>query len=882
VAGDLAELHVERVRSEGRLRADLWYRGQVLGLVVGFVREWVWEWGSSSPREEGKRMMFEEFRSDVAFVLRGILKRPLMAVWSVVALGVGIGLVTTTFSILWGSLLRGLPVEASERLVHFERRAVEGDAEYPVSHHDYLDWKERQSTFDGMGAYVEAVLTLAPEGGAPVRLDGLYADRSTFEVLRVQPRVGRLFSDEELAPGGPAVVLLSDRAWTTHFGADPGLVGSAIEVNGTPTTVVGIMPPGFRFPFSEDGWLPLRLDRGAVERGQGRLDVIGRLVDGVSFESAAAEMESIGRALEAEFPGANANIRPAPMSFNREFIGDEFPRIAWGLLAGSLLVLVVACANVASLTLVRAAARTREVALRAALGAGRARIFRQLLTESFVLAALGALLGTGLAMQGVRWFGNAAFRAGTLRLPHGSVAPYWWDFQLDAGPLLFTVGAAFLVTALVGTAPAVLAARREVNEVLKAGGRGSVGGARGWSLPLVAIETALSGAVLVAAAVMVGSMLRVTAVDGGVHTEGLVAGRIGLPQGDGNAYPTHADRAVFWQRLSEELQRTPGVRAATVTTGVPVLRATATTVRDESAGATEDLPRVRVAAVDPGFFQVFGLETTTGRVIGSEDRAGTEPVIVINESLARRHFGEQPALGRRLRLGGTDSTDPWLTVVGVVPDFWMNGELTEDTEGAYTALAQGATSDPVARHGRLGLLYSWVVVSVDGGVRAGHEGISAALARLDPALPVYSVQTMEEIVDTRLRRYRLFGTFYLVFGATALFLAVLGTYAVTAYSVRSREPELGVRMALGAGAGRIRSMVLRQSFTAVGAGLVVAFALALWVTAGLGRIAYEVEARSPVAFGLGLGVLALAALIACLVPAFRATRIEPTVALRPD
>ena len=399
ILGDLEECFAEVARRRGRFIASWWYcveATRIIGrsAVESVIEAWSLVTGGS---REGR---MESVMRDLAIAVRTLRRRWAISLWSIVALGVGIGLATTTFSIIWGSLLRGLPVEASDRLVHFERGEVGSVGSLAVTHHDYLDWRERQSTFEDLGAYVEAVVTLRDSEGVPFRIDGLHSNRATFEVLRVDPRVGRLFSDEELRPGGPRVALLSDFAWRNHFASDPGLVGRSVSFDGAPTTIIGIMPPGFRFPFSEDVWLPLRLDRGAVLRGRGRLDVIGRLGDGVPLETAAGEFEAIGAAMASEFPETNAQIRPQLKSFNQEFIGEDFPRIAFGLLAGSILVLIIACGNVASLSLLQASGRSRELAVRASLGAGRARLFAQLLTESFIIAGLGGLLGTALAVGG--------------------------------------------------------------------------------------------------------------------------------------------------------------------------------------------------------------------------------------------------------------------------------------------------------------------------------------------------------------------------------------------------------------------------------------------------------------------------------------------------
>ena len=871
VVGDLLETFEVVVEREGGRAARAWFRREAVRvagrfLLAGPRRHWA--------RDGRRGGGMEQLRNDVRVSLRVLTRRWGLSAWSVAAIAIGVGFTTTTFSIVWGSLLRGLPVPESERLVHFERRTLEGN-ELPVSHHDYLDWRDGQRGFTDLGAYVEAPVTLSAADGVPIRLEGLSTNRATFDVLGVAPRQGRLFLPDEEARGGDDVVVLSHRAWSTVYGADPGLVGRTIVLDGRPTTVIGVMPEGFHFPFSEDVWLPLRLDRAAVRRGRGRLDVIGRLAPGVSFDQATADLERVAIGLEERFPETNLGIRPAPMSFNREFVGEDFPRIAAGLLAGSLLVLLVACVNVASLNLVRISSRVRELALRRALGADRARLVRQLLTEAFLVAGPGALLGALLARQAVDAFGRAVFREGTLRLPHGSVAPYWWQFEVDGAALLFTVALTFLVTVAVGLLPAVLASRADALGALRSR-TASVG--VGWRGPLIAVETAVAGVVLGAAAIMMTSYSALGEAEGTIHTEDLVVARVALPQDDDTPYPTHADRVEFWRAMADALERVPTIRRASVSTAIPMTVAPFTPIETEGT-PTDGSLGIRVATVTPEFFETFGLAPIEGRVLGVEDTPGGELVVVINESLATRHFAGESPIGRRLRLGGEEATDSWLTVVGVVPDHWMDGERSDRPYGAYTALAQAHTPDPVARHGRLGLWYGWVTVELEGGVRVGAEAIRSALREIDPAIPLYGMASFEETVATRLRRYRLFGAFYLSFGLVALFLAVLGIYTVTSHSVASRRSELGIRAALGANASQIRARVMSREMRAIAAGLIVVVIVARPLAQSLQGIVFGSE---PSLGGVAIGVVTLAAagLVACLVPASRAAKTDPTDALR--
>lgn len=885
-------VRLAEVRARGRAAtAAFWLRSGIEALVFGSLERLRSLGGGLStrpPDHDGPGRSSERWMSlarDLRLAFRSLRRRPALALASIVALGLGIGLTATTFSIAWGTILRGLPFERSEELVHFERSSTEGDVSLSVTPHDYAYWQERQTTFEGLGAYVEALAHLTDATGSVRRLWGVYIDPPSFGLLRVEPALGRVFSAEDAGPGAPDVILLSHRLWRSEFGGDSTVVGRTIDVNGGPVTVVGVMPEGFGFPIAEQFWRPLRLDFTRLERGEGRLDVFGRVAPGVRIGRARAEFGRIGGSLATAYPDTNGDVRPVLRTFREEYVGPEFTRLVYAMVAGAVLVLLIACANVSNLLAARAMARTREVAVRTALGAGRLRILSRFLAETVVLAAAGAALGILLARVGVTWFAAGA-EAGAFRLPHGGDSLFWWDVEVSAVPLLFVLGVTLLTSLLAGAAPAARALATEAGEVLKDEGR-SGGGRRlsRFTRALVVGEIALTTGLLVAAGLMVKSVLNASGVGDTIDTDGILTARIALPlEAVGISeedYPDHESRLAYFESLLRDVQARPGVVTATGTTTLPTAPGGRTrfALPDGSYETDEDVPAARIATVSPGFFATFGVALSEGREFSDGDREGAPAVAIVNRAFADRHFPGESPLFEQIRLRDAEGREPWLTVVGVSPTLASSDDPAEDLSRVFVPLAQSGLA-PESRLGRWGLRYLTVALRSSGEAASVAPALRDAARAIDPAIPVYDVASFDDVLARATARYRIFGRYYTVFGLAALCLSLVGLYAIMSFGVASRRSEIGIRMALGARSSGVLRRVLLDGLRQVALGLALGAVIAVWLTAGLSRILYGVERWDPwIALGTA-GLLALTGLLACLVPALRAASVDPVSAMR--
>jgi predicted permease len=824
--------------------------GQVLGVLT-------------VPEHPSHEAHVSRFPADLRFGFRMLAQNPGLAAIAVTAFALGIGLTTVTFSIVYGALLRGLPFPEPDRLVHLEEsRPEHGVESRAVSIPDFSDWRAGQTAFEDLSGFTVGTANLAVAGEKPERQSAACTTASMFELVRVRPHIGRGFSSTDDAPGAPQVALLSDELWRSRFGADRGVVGRAIRVNGEPTAIVGVMPPGFRFPILQDLWVNLRPDPNAGPRDEGRrLEVFGRLKPGWTLEGAGANLAAITRRLGDAYPATNQGVVPLLKPYTEEFIGPEVSAMLYTMLAGVFGVLLIACANVANLLLARTALRSREVAIRTALGASRARLIGQLLSETAVMAALGAALGLLIAAVGIRMFNNAMVN---------SRPPFWIDIRLHPPVLLFSLGLTLAASIAAGLVPALQASGERMYDVLKDESRSSSGFRLGrFSRGLVLVEIALSCALLVAAGLMTKSVVKLRNVDFGFDSPQVLTAEIALFE---SAVPDTATRVAFLEELLPGLNAIPGVRAAAIASTIPGENGNFDYVAIEGrAYATDqDYPEMRYSAVSPRFFDIFHARPIQGRVLEASDRRGTLPVAVINTSFAKTHFPGESPLGRRIRFGRAGSKEPWRTIVGVVPDRHMDGVENEEPEGLYVPLSQ-----------RPHELLSLVATAV-GNPMALVPQMTAAVARLDPDLPVFNVMSHAELVSRRTWYYRVFGTLFMVSGLVALFLAAIGLYGVMAFSVSRRRHEFGVRMALGASARAILRLVLGQGLRQLALGIAVGLGAGMLLARGLQLVLFGVNpSDAPVYAGIA-AVLGLTGIAACLVPARRATRIEPLTALRSD
>ncbi|MEJ2371373.1 MAG: ABC transporter permease, partial [Gemmatimonadales bacterium] len=537
---------------------------------------------------------------ELRYAVRMLRKNPGTSLIAVLALGLGIGLTTIMFSIVYGAVWKGLPFEGAEKLVHIERNNLAEDIEsMEVPIHDFLDYRKAQTSFEGLAGFYSGTVNLAGTE-RPERYDGAFISANAFELIRVQPVLGRNFQEGEDTPAADPVMLLGYHVWQDRFGGDPEVVGQVARVNGEQTTIVGVMPEGFRFPVAEDVWLPLRMDPLELERGEGlSLEVFGRLRDGTNIDQASAEMQAIAARLAEEYPDTNEGVGAVLKPYVDEYIGAEPRAMLYTMLGAVFLVLLVACANVANLLLSRAATRSKELAIRSAVGASRLRVIMQLLGEGVVLASAGAVLGIGISVLGIGMFNRAV---------EPTDPPFWIDIGLNTVVLVFVIVIAVLAGVLSGILPAIQASGSAVNEVLKDESWGSSGFRVGkLSKGLVVGEIALSLGVLVAAGLMIKSVTNLKTIDYGFDTETTFTARMGLFEAD---YPDTTSRREFFREVLRRVEQRPGVEAAAIVTALP--GAWSYGSRFGIEGATydrdQDYPVARFATVSPDFLDVYGVK----------------------------------------------------------------------------------------------------------------------------------------------------------------------------------------------------------------------------------------------------------------------------------
>jgi putative ABC transport system permease protein len=801
---------------------------------------------------------------DVRFGARMLLRNPGSSAISVLALALGIGLTGMMFSIIHGAVLRGLPFEASDRLVSIGRtNLAEGFDRMSLTIHDYEDYRAEQQSFEDIAGYYTGTINVSGID-RPERFDGAFISPEAFQLLRVQPHLGRALLPADADPGAERVMVLGYDTWQTRFGGDPSVVGRVVRANANPTTIVGVMPHGFAFPMNEQAWVPLPLRAADLERGKGMwVETFGRLRDGVSVDQANVELAGVAARIETAYPELNKGISAVVQPFVEAFIGKEAIRMLYTALGAVFMVLLIACANVANLLISRAAARSREVGIRSAMGASSVRIVRQFLTESLLLSLCGALLGLAIAWVGIRIFNNAIAPTDP---------PFWILIGLHGDVLLFILGITALASLIAGAIPAWQASRANVADVLKDESRGASSFRLGRiSRALVVTEIALSAGLLVGAGLMIKSVTRISNIEFAFATRDVFTARIGLPEAQ---YPDAAAQSLFFEQLQPRLQEVPGIGAVGLIQALPGTGSPFSRVAIEGMTYQEerDYPNVRSIMAGTGAFEALSLDVSRGRAFSDQDRTASLPVAIVSESFAARFFTIDEAIGKRIRLGGRDSDQEWRTIVGVVPDTYIAGLNGNDSaETVYTPLAQGSAR----------------FMSVIARPRGGDpllltQPVRETVLALDPDLPIYFVQTLRKAIDDNLWFYTIFGALFMVFGFVALFLASVGLYGVMATSVGQRTREMGVRMALGAEANDVLRLVMRQGLWQLGIGLVLGLGLAVAVSSLLQMLLFDVNPRDPAIFAAIATVLSITALVACAVPALRATRVDPVRALQYD
>jgi len=817
-------------------------------------------------RDQWGTRWLEEFLQDLRYAARMLRKNPGFALIAILTLALGIGANAAIFSVVYTVLLKALPYPQADRLV-----MVYEDVRLPnyqnkknePSPGNFSDWMSQNAVFESMAAYRNRSFNLSGEG-EPVRVEGELVTSGFFTTLQIKAALGRVFVPQEDRPGNSHVIVISDSLWKSHYGSDIQVLGKKILLDGESYSIVGVMPPGFRFPDPDDQlWAPMGLSPAELDnRGSHFLLVFARLKPEITLARAQAEMNLLARHFTELYPDTNTGVSVNVLSLHDDIAGPVRPALL--VLAVTVaLVLLIVCANVANLLLARASVRQREMAVRLALGAGRARIARQLLTESLLLSLLGCFLGLLLAQWCI----------GALKVLAASNLPRTDEFTLNAPVLIFSVTLSILVGIAFGAAPALQAGRASVHETLKSGGRESSSGSRlRMRGLLVILETALGAVIVIGAGLLLRSFLQIEHVPLGFQPQGVLSFRV-IPRGERYSQPSQ--RAAFYQQVLERLDALPSVRSAAAVSFIPLTLARGSkgfTIEGRAPTSPGQIPVAGYNIVTPGYFGTMRINLLQGRDFSWGDAPQTQPVIMINEVMAKTYWPTEDPLGKRIRQGGPDDHElPWLTITGIVADVREFDPVTAPRPTMYFPIAQFA--EPA------GILRDWVV-RTDDNPQAIAANLRGAVWDVDKDLPVTRIRTMDEVRSMSVASPRLNLLLFGLFAALALVLATIGIYGVTAYSVAQRTREIGIRVALGARSNDVLRLVIGQGARLALIGVVLGMIGAFALTRLMASMIYGVSAVDPLTFFAVAFLLAVVALTACYIPARRAMRVDPLVALR--
>jgi len=803
----------------------------------------------------------ESLLSDVRYAVRNLIKRPGFTAIAVITLALGVGANSAIFSTINALLIKPLPIPEQDRVIAIWDKAPSRGIEHnEVAMANYLDWRTQNKSFEHL-ALERWWSTNITGGDTPERIQGFLVTANFLDVIGVKPIKGRNFSEEENQPGKDAVAIITFSLWQRRFGSDANIINKTITTNAITRTVIGVLPAGFNYPKGAEVYAPMPMSPEVIKsRGNHSYYVIGRLKPGVSLQSAQADIDTITARLAAQYPETNVGLGATAYPIVADTV-RMYETALWVMMAAVGFVLLIACANVANLMLARASGRQKEIALRAALGASRWRIVRQLMVESLIIALIGGALGVLIAFWGIDLLrasnpGEAA-----------KYAPGWDHLGINLPVLVFTLAISLLSGLLFGLAPAWQVSKPDLNDALKEGGRHSAGGPRRLRSLLVVSEIALSLMLLIGAGLLFRSFLALLKTNPGFNPEGVLTMNVNLPFAK---YKEDAQRAAFYSDLVQRVKELPGVQSAAVVNYIP-LGGSNSSEHFLIDGTPEPPPgqetggRYRVCT--PDYFQTMGISILKGRGFTDQDKAGSKPVIIVNETLARRHWPNGDALGKRIRFYGPLERAPWMEIVGIVQDVKheLNLPFTADY---YLPHAQ----DPwnamvlVAR------------TTVEPGSVAGP--IRQQVLAIDKDQPVFDVHTMHEVRAISVALYTFGFAMIGIFAAVALVLAAIGIYGVMAFAVTQRTQEIGIRMALGARALDVLKLIVKNGMLLTAIGILVGLAGAFAITRLMASLLFGVSPTDVVTFALVTAGLLLVALFACYIPARRATKVDPLVALR--
>ncbi|MGA9773856.1 MAG: ABC transporter permease [Blastocatellia bacterium] len=796
---------------------------------------------------------------DLRYAIRMLFKNPGFSAIAIFALALGIGANTAIFSVVNAVLFRPLPYPEPESIVMtYGLNPAIDDGRVPLCVADFLDWRSQNRVFEHVAAFSDNRFTYTG-GESPEQFHGAWVTADFFEVMRVQPELGRTFLPDEDQPGHSPVVIVSHSFWQRKLGADADVIGRQILLNNGPFSIIGVMPPGFTFPERDiELWAVEKLDT-PTRRGPYYMWGIARLSTGATVEQAKAEMDLIARRIQQETNSTQNDWTFTALGLTERIVGDARPALLV-LLAAVVFVLLIASANVANLLLARATAREKEIAIRRALGASRARLIRQLLTESLLLAICGGATGLLLAQWGV----DLLVALGSDEIPRLQ------EVRIDTTILGFTLLVSMLSGIIFGLAPALQSSKLNLNETLKEGGRSNSEGSNRRRLrsALVVAEIALSLILLISAGLMIKSFLRLQNVNPGFNADNILTMQLSLPR---SKYTKAIQTTTFFQQLLGKVETLPGVESAAISISLPPNNLEVSDnfqIEEHPTPPGETEPSAPILFISPKYFTTLNVPLLSGRYFTDNDSADAPPVVIINEALARKYFGASDPVGKRFKEGLAAGDNAWMEIVGVVGNVKYTGLDSKEEPAFYMPHLQNAWR------------FMYLIVRSSSNSQGLLPAIRSEVWSLDKDLPVARVRTMNELLSESVAQPRLRTMLLSIFAGVALLLAAVGIYGVMSYSVTQRAHELGIRMALGASSSDILRMVVGQGFklALVGAALGVTGAFA--VTRLLESLLYNVSPTDTIIFVAIPLLLTSVAVLASYIPARRATRVDPIIALR--
>jgi predicted permease len=837
-------------------------------------------------------MLTETFLQDLRIGIRVLVKERAFCALAIFVLALGISAVTTQFSVVNGIMLRGFSFPNAKRLMNVAFTDPTSRTFFGVNQRVFsMDFQEllpEQKSFDLLASYLNGSTVNVTVNGGPLRYTGAYVTEHFLRILGVAPALGRDITAADNVRGAPKVALISHGIWQRDFGGAAHIVGTAVRINGAPATIIGVMPQGFNFPANEELWIPLYSEFPVTPRNDPRANapsVVGLIKAGVTPEQAQAEITAIAQRFAKAYPDTNKTFTGGLVEpLLNQYTGVALRGMMWTMLAFCLGVLLIACVNVMNMQFARATLRAKELAIRSSLGATRIRLVRQMLTESLLIASVGAGLGIVLSYFSTDWLNATLHNMGD-----GQGPPSWMVFTLDGKVLAITVLATLTAALVSGLLPAWMASRQSAAAVLRDSGRGNTGHRTGLvTRGLVVVQIVVTCILLIGSLLQLRSILAQQAINYGYDTEGIYSARMGLMDAD---YPTPESRKAFLDRLLRDLSSSPEFDGAAFSSRMRMVGSNNGPIEVEGKVYREkrDRPNTNFEQVSASLFGLLGQKFLEGRTFTPEEVDSDLPVAIVNAAFAKKHFGTASALSRRFRTGdGTGEYGPWRTIIGVVTTTRMQGPFNNpnsDDSGFYVptySVGFGPAPAPVPPQ------FITVLVKPHAGQRADAllPALRGQVNRIDPNLPLYFPGTPKAHIDTSLVGSRIIAWMFTIFGVVAVVLAAVGIYGVMSFSVNQRTQEFGVRMALGAGFGPILGMVLRQGTRQVALGLVLgfglAFGLATLASDAITNTLFNVSARDPITYLSVFAVVTIVSLAAVLVPARRATRVDPMIALRAE